>query len=525
MRTKRTVSVVWLMLYLTLTSCDSETGGGSSNTPQGDCPSVGDLVIEDNSSFGIERCMISGTLTVNATLPAGFNWYLDGSLRVNGGAVNARLTIEKGVHIRGSIESLVPDFIYISDQGSLEAIGDADNPIIISSNNLIDLNTAGGGHWGGLIIENSASASFPNRLEYVVVADGGAAFTLDGIFYRSNITVLGDNANTTMRYVQSHDADGDGIRLEGINAQNLSRMDWLLITGAGRDALSYDNFSGLVKDLLVVNRSDFYNNNTRRGGRAGIYAGGSNSMPLFVNATLVGRDNDSTAPDSSDNNNDEVGIIFASDITTVRLANVLIANYRNACYELKSGANLSALGIGLGDPTVNFIDGLHCANEFFDLDDQQAAWLIRSGDIGDNFSLVGGNNGNGANFYQQEPINFFGEGVVSGFTGEWYLESVGIFTNGLETGGTLNAYNNGNTGSASGSDINVLPLIVDDCSDTNGNQFYCSVDGESDTIDSSGYDLTHIGAIRSSADTQFNSWTLQTGGGDTLNTIVTGFVP
>jgi len=506
-------------MLFALLGCESETGDGVGQGDQGDCPSVGDLVVKEQNTFGTERCLVSGVLTENAILPAGFNWYLDGSLRVDGGASHAQLTIEKGVHIRGSTEALVPDFIYISDHGSIRAIGDADNPIIMSSNELTELNIAGGGHWGGLIIENSASPSFPNRLEYVVVADAGSAFVLDGITYRSNITVLGDNANTTMRFVQSHDADGDGVRLEGVNAQNLSRLDWVLVTGAGRDAISYNHFSGLIKDLLVINRSGFYSSGTMRGGRAGIYAAGSNSKPLIVNATLIGRDNDSVAPDFFDV---EAGIIFASDTTGVRLANVLALNYRNACYELKSGANLSTLGLGADDPTVSFIDGFHCINEFYDFNDQQADWLIRSGIASDNFAEVGSSNNDGANFYAGSIASFYGDNVVAGFTGEWYLESIDAFNNGVESANALSAYNNGNTSSLPGSDVNALPLIVSDCVNAS-NAFYCSVDGTDDNNNWAGYDLTHIGAVRSSGGTQFNVWTLPAGGGDTIDITATGF--
>ena len=61
-------------------------------------------------------------------------------------------------------------------------------------------------------------------------------------------------------------------------------MSWLLATAATRDGVWYRDFTGLIKDLMVIHLPDE--------GRSGIYACetiAGDSNPRIVNATLVGR--------------------------------------------------------------------------------------------------------------------------------------------------------------------------------------------------------------------------------------------
>ena len=147
-----------------------------------------------------------------------------------------------------------------------------------------------------------------------------------------------------LTFVQSHDSNRDGIRLQNTSA----RLSWILVTGATRDGIWYSNFNGLVKDYMAIHRPE--------SGRSGIYAAATStdsgvSNPRFVNATLVGRDDTSTSAEG-DATAREFGILFADNITQGRFGNILIANFRNGCYEVEPSADISNLG---------YFDGVHCA--------------------------------------------------------------------------------------------------------------------------------------------------------------------
>lgn len=512
-----------LAMALSLWSCSS----GTSPEAQGGCPSVGDLSVVDLGGIsGENRCQISGTLTVSAVLPNTAVWLIDGAVQVGDSASSPELFISKGTRIRGSTDGINPDYLYISAGASIDARGEVDSPIIFSSNDDIDLNVAGGGKWGGIIIEDTVAFNAENRLEYVVIAEGGAEVTINSKTYNSNLTLDGDHDNTILRYVQSHDARGDGIRLQGSNGtQNTARMDWLLITGAGRDALSYQDFSGLVKDVLAINRVGQYNPVELSGGRAGVYAAGAASQPLLTNLTLVGNDDESIANPSATQR--EMGIIFADDTSIngedllIRLANSAIVNFRHGCYELESDADLSA--VDLTGPTTSFIDGVHCVNES---GTAAVKSVIRSSNTADDLTITGSGNGEGLRFHSLDAV-FHRETVgAAEFTAGWHLKSIGAFVNGITLSlSALNAFNDGDTdddGTVNTNDVNALPLL------NNSAAFYSSVDGASSAIENRGYDLTHIGAVRTydktlgDSSAQFDGWTLQDGA---TTTAVVGFQP
>ena len=97
-------------------------------------------------------------------------------------------------------------------------------------------------------------------------------------------------------------------------------------------------------------------------GRSGIYtsetvAGDSN--PRIVNATLVGRATTSVNA-SGDDSASQFGILFADNTDQIRMANVLIANFTNGCFQVNDGADLSQIDPDIPGP--NYLDGVHCAN-------------------------------------------------------------------------------------------------------------------------------------------------------------------
>ena len=236
--------------------------------------------------------------------------------------------------------------------------------------------------------------------------------------------------------------------------------------------------------------------------------------------TLVGRDSSSVVGGEGDN---EFGILFADNTDQVRMANVLIANFRNGCYEADTAADLSGIDATIPGPT--YLDGVHCANE---LGANGSFGIVRAGSVGFPAGTVAGNNsnGNGLVYYngaggavstantpfvaEAGGINFTGEIAerAANFTAGWYLNNIRGLGNGLVGDATfLNGFLDGDTnndGVVDASDTN-SPFIIADDGLGGFNQDVAETTG--------GYDMTHVGAVRGGAvsNAQFDNWTVSTG--------------
>lgn len=476
-------------------------GGGETADPQGDCPTIGNLIPEEVQAG---QCLLAGTLDQDATLTADTTWFLDGALQIGNNQFAATLTIEAGTQIRGSDS----DHILVWPGSTVLANGTGADPIwMLSDDDGVD----GSGEWGGLFLRGFnglptlSGTQGANRLDYVVVAEAGAPVdvTIDGntVSYQDNIVVNGVDNTTTLTFVQSHNSARDGFHILNGDA----RMSWLLATGSQRDGVWYRDFSGLVKDLLVIHSPD--------SGRSGIYASetaAGNSNPRIVNATLMGRD-DTSVPSVADPSASEFGILFADNSDQIRMANVLIANFRHGCFEADEGANLSGIDTAIPGPT--YLDGVHCANE---AGGNSQFGVVRSGSTGfpEGTIAPNGSNGDGLVYYNGAvaPITFTGEIAdrADNFTASWYLFSLGRFANGLlgSDPEILNGFLDGDTNNDGvlNADDNGSPFIIAD------NEFNRDV-----ASDTGGYDMTHIGAVRSgnpATSAQFDSWTVATGAGE-----------
>lgn len=512
-----------LLICLSLLACDAETDPDGANASKS-CPSVGDLTVEKSSGLGSSgRCLISGTLTVSAVLSASEEWHLNGPLNIGDGASNPTLTIDAGVEVFGGADGSSFDYIYVAPGASISAIGSTLDPIIFSSD---DEDYEGSGQWGGLIIEDTLATFGQVRLEHLIVTEAGAEVLIGNKNYADNIVLDGVHDNTFIQYIQSHDSARDGIRLQSSESSaNQARISWLLITGASRDGLSYNNFSGLVKDMLVIHRPELYNGVS--GGRAGIYASNSHSLPLFVNVTLAGRD--ITSVNANSINSREFGIVFADNSSQIRIANTLILNFRNGCYEVDDSSNLSAVSLGESDITQSFMDGVHCGHENSGLSGNVfVPFLLRTsvegGVVSSGVNLPALVLNDGIQFHGNSAFNFDGElNPSTALTGTWYLNSIGGLFNDvvLNTTGGLNAFADGDTNnsdSVTSADKDFQPLL------NNSDAFFGGINGLS--ISSQGYDLTIVGAVRNSSRelaNEFDGWTLQAGG--VFPQEVTGFAP
>ena len=483
----------------------------------GACPLVGNL---QSLELATNECQISGVLTENATLTADRTWFLEGALQIGSGETAATLDIEGGTQIRGDNQD-VTDYVLVYPGSSLNANGTGANPVHFLSD---DGNVDGSGEWGGVFLRgfNGLSAEGTqgsNRLDYVVVAEAGAAVevTIDAqtVTYSDNLVLNGVDNTTTLTFVQSHNSARDGLHI--LNGD--PRLSWILATGSARDGIWYRDFNGLIKDLMVIHNRDIDGST----GRSGIYASETeegDSNPRIVNATLVGRDSTSEGAGADDN---EFGILFADNTDQIRMANVLIANFRNGCYEADTAANLSQIDITVPGP--NYIDGIHCASE---AGANGNFGVVRDGSVGFPAGVVAANNSNGDGIVYYNGaggelpgantpfdaasggLNFTGELVdrTENFTAGWYLNNLRGIGNGLVgDAGFLNGFLDGDTnndGVVDGADT-ASPFVISDDGEGGFNQ-----DVAADTF---GYDLTHIGAVRGGAETntQFDNWTVDTG--------------
>ena len=480
------------------TTVDIDVAAGSPSA----CPAaVGNLEpVPLFSPSAMENfCQISGVLTLDGTLSNGWTWFLEGALQIgdNENATFATLNIDAGTSIYGDNVDEV-DHLFVSAGSSIQATGTSASPILFTSD---DEDDNGSAEWGGLFIRGDGADQGDNLLDYVVVAEAGSPTEVAGTTYSDNIVINGADDGTRLTFVQSHDSNRDGIRLQNTSA----RLSWILVTGATRDGIWYSNFNGLVKDYMAIHRPE--------SGRSGIYAAATStdsgvSNPRFVNATLVGRDDTSTSAEG-DATAREFGILFADNITQGRFGNILIANFRNGCYEVEPSADISNLG---------YFDGVHCANEAGGNPDFD---VVRPGGV--NTAGVGMGNGDGMRYYNgaANPINFTGELAPRSFTAGWYLNSIGALTNGLAADpNALNGFRDGDTnadGVVDATDIGASPILgVPGPALTN--TFGAITNFNHDVAnDTGGYDLTHVGAVRSGADAnaaQFNNWTIETEAGE-----------
>ena len=472
------------------------------------CPVVGNLTPLE---LAANECQLGGVLTADAILPAAQTWFLEGALQIGDADNQVTLDIDPGTQIRGDSADAI-DYVLVFPGSALRANGTGAQPIHFLSD---DDNVEGRGEWGGLFLRgfnnlpNLTGEQGANRLDYVVVAEAGATVevTIDEqtVSYSDNLVLNGVDASTSLTFVQSHNSARDGLHI--LNGD--PRLSWILSTGAMRDGVWYRDFSGLIKDLMVIHDRD----PDQTSGRSGIYASetvSGDSNPRIVNATLVGRDG---ASEPATGSASEFGILFADNTDQIRMANVLIANFRNGCFSARSGADLSAIDTDVPGPT--YLDGVHCANEAGANPEfgQVAADGVGFADgvIAPNNSL----NGNGLVYYNGavNAVTFTGEIAdrSENFTAGWYLDNIGGIGNGLIADSTfLNAFLDGDTN-------NDRQITAEDAS----SPFIISDDGldgfnQDVAEDTGGYDLTHIGAVRGGApsNAQFDGWTVATGNAD-----------
>ena len=210
-----------LISTLALYGCSS----GSGTPEEEDCGGTLSSIPGQPSECTITS--INGDFTFTNNLV----WKISSPITIGSATTSATLTIEEGA----VIEMEPTSYIHVLAGSNIDAVGTADRPIQIKSIAPSAPSAPGGGAWGGVFIEDSLANDVENRIQYVIISDAGAATPLDlgggPTFYSSGLTLFGDHANTTLRFINIHDSEGDAITLHGLDSmnQNMARMDWPLI--------------------------------------------------------------------------------------------------------------------------------------------------------------------------------------------------------------------------------------------------------------------------------------------------------
>ena len=280
---------------LTLTGCG---GGGSSSTPA--APAVkysvkqtadlktasaatgstttGATTTGNLSADGKAKSTLSSNITADLTLTTDKIWIIDGLVTVKNGAT---LTIPAGTLLAGKAGKGDNTSYLVIDKGSkIDAQGTATNPIVFTSETVVNGGAAAAGQWGGVTLIGKAANDQVNPYEANTdfvpestdLTDSSGIMTHvkvlnTGIAIRENeevngLSFVGVGSGTTISDITIENAADDGIELWGgtVNLSNIS------ISNALDDSFDIDDgFSGTVTNLKIVNNK----------GKAGIEMSGT----------------------------------------------------------------------------------------------------------------------------------------------------------------------------------------------------------------------------------------------------------
>ena len=262
--------------------------GGAPDT----CP-TGFANVGTVAGGSLRNCQIPNLITGNFTIPQVDNVVYSLSNRTDvgvdrgGDALNpvgqqGILTIEPGVTIFGSSGA---DFLVVNRGSQIFAVGEEDNPIVMTSKQSVEGTTTidSIGQWGGLVILGRANitncpgatpaaiygtpacqaivegtnalyggnnnADNSGSLQYFRVMHSGFEVVTD--VELNGITLAGVGAGTIIDHVQVHNSSDDGIEWFGgtVNAKHL------VFTGIDDDSMDTDNgFDGAIQFVLTVQR-------------------------------------------------------------------------------------------------------------------------------------------------------------------------------------------------------------------------------------------------------------------------------
>jgi hypothetical protein len=305
-------------------------------------------------------------------------WALTGAVFVGNDKANSvTLEIEPGTIIFGSAGA---DYLIISRDSKVEALGTAVSPIIFTSYNDVIGNEVQAGQWGGMIILGNApttkcpidgtdcslqvegaetgavfggvnDADNSGILNYVVVKYAGFEIAPDNEL--NGITFGGVGSGTEIDYLQVHANADDGVEFFGgsVNAKHL------VLTSIQDDSVDWDNgYNGKLQYVYVEHASDGSDANRGIEGDGDGGDGTPFSLPKIANITIIGNGFDTADADSE-------GVLLR-DQTGANIINMLITGPAGMgeCLEMDNDATVQG-NLADGDITITH-SVIACAEAF-----------------------------------------------------------------------------------------------------------------------------------------------------------------
>ncbi|WP_286266107.1 hypothetical protein [Thalassotalea atypica] len=364
-------------------------GGVITEPPETEgCPTGTSAIAPIN---GKTTCEVSGVITSDLTLTSENLYALSGPVFVgNDKADSATLTIEAGTTLFGRSGG---DYLVVSRDSKIEALGSASAPIIMTSSEDINGIETGSGQWGGVVLLGNAHsnkcptdgsacalqiegveegavfggddteanwADNSGTLRYVVVKHAGFEIAPDNEL--NGITFGGVGSGTTVEYIQVHDNADDGVEFFGgaVNAK------YVVLTSNKDDSVDWDNgFRGNMQYVLV--KHDANDGEANRAIEAD--NDGSNpsktpqSNPTIANMTIIGNGFDTADKDSEG--------IYLREGTRAQLHNFVVTNAAGECLELEAGVTVDQ---AIANQTVITNSVFACGENFKSQDSSTGAF-------------------------------------------------------------------------------------------------------------------------------------------------------
>ena len=359
---------------------NNDNGGSAPVTPPASDtkPGVADsfLSTQVSNAFGqsVEVRKLTGRLLADdtnngvITLTNDTVWALEGPVFVgNDKADSVSLEIEPGTVVFGSRGA---DYLVVSRDSKIEAVGTASAPIIFTSYNDVIGDEVGAGQWGGMIVlGNASSTKCPQdgsdcalqvegaqtgavfggsndtddsgTMKYVVVKYAGFEIAPDNEL--NGITFGGVGSGTDIDYLQVHANADDGVEFFGgsVNVKHL------VLTSIQDDSVDWDNgYNGKLQYVYIQHASD--NSDANRGieGDGDGGDGEAFSAPKIANITIIG--NDFNTADSQSEG------VLLRDQTAAKITNMLITGSAGMgeCLEMDSDDTVQG-NLSDGDLTIS----------------------------------------------------------------------------------------------------------------------------------------------------------------------------
>ena len=303
---------------------------------------------EGNGDESIDNAVetLEGELTENKTLAANQTYALSGEYIV---AEGATLTIEEGVKIV-AIDDEVTDFILVRQGAKIEAVGTAENPIVMTSERK-ELGAWGGLHICGRAHTNteggsgmseignapyggSDDADNSGTLRYVRIENSG--YALDPEHEANGISFYGVGNGTTVEYVQAYNGSDDGFEFFGGSVD----IKHAVVINCTDDSFDWtEGWNGRAQFLVAYQTLSECDCLMECDNNGNDFAATPVAHPTIANVTLVG------------NNGDGQGVRLRAG-TQVELYNALISG-KDMCLTTETAETEQALVDGTS--VLNYI--------------------------------------------------------------------------------------------------------------------------------------------------------------------------